>query len=125
MDEITRVGIDLAKKVVHVTAVDGAATVLDYKRLSRGELQSYLAQLPRGRVVAMEVCGSAHHWVRVAMRLGHEAVLNESLVRRALHKVERERRQRRGRDRRGVWAAHDGIRGVKSVTQGQASSTSA
>ncbi len=75
MDEIARVGIDLAKKVFHVTALDAAGAVMDRKRLRRAGLQSYLAQLPRGCVVAMEACGSAHHWARLAMRLGHQAVL--------------------------------------------------
>ena len=75
MDEIARVGIDLAKKVFHVTALDAAGAVMDRKRLRRAGLQSYLAQLPKGCVVAMEACGSAHHWARLAMRLGHEAVL--------------------------------------------------
>ena len=38
-------------------------------------LQSYLAQLPRGCAVAMEACGSAHHWGRVAAAHGHDALL--------------------------------------------------
>ena len=75
MDNVTRVGIDLAKKVFHVTAVDADGAVVERKRLRRSGLQSYLALLPRGCVVAMEACGSAHHWARQASRLGHRAVL--------------------------------------------------
>ena len=41
----------------------------------RAGLQSYLARLPGGCVVAMEACGGAHHWARLARRLGHRAVL--------------------------------------------------
>ncbi len=80
MGNVTRVGIDLAKKVFHVTAVDGAGAVVDRKQLRRAGLQSYLTQLPMGCMVAMEACGSAHHWVRVAMRLGHREVLTVSLT---------------------------------------------
>jgi len=75
MEEITRIGIDLGKKVLHVTAVDAAGAVVERKRLRRAGLRSYLAQLPPGRVVAMETCGGAHHWARLALRLGQRAVL--------------------------------------------------
>jgi len=75
MTDITRVGIDLAKKVFHVTAVDGGGAVVERKQLRRAQLQSYLALLPAGRVVAMEACGSAHHWGRLARSHGHRVML--------------------------------------------------
>lgn len=75
MDNVTRVGIDLAKKVFRVTALDADGAVVERKRLRRSGLQSYLALLPQGCVVVMEACGSAHHWARQASRLGHRAVL--------------------------------------------------
>ena len=75
MENVTRVGIDLAKKVFHVTAADAAGAVVERRRLGRAGLQSYLARLPQGCVVAMEACGGAHHWARLASRLGHRAVL--------------------------------------------------
>ena len=75
MKNVARIGIDLAKKVFHVTAMDAGGAVVERKRLRRAGLQSYLAQLPRGCAVAMEACGGAHHWARLASRLGHRAVL--------------------------------------------------
>lgn len=75
MNEITRVGVDLAKKVFHLTAVDAAGEVVERKLLRRAGLQSYLALLPRGCVVAMEACGSSHHWSRLAIRLGLRPLL--------------------------------------------------
>ncbi len=75
VNDIRRVGIDLAKKVFHVTAVDGRGEVVERKRTRRAGLQSYLTKLPEGCVVAMEACGSAHHWGRLAERLGHEVRL--------------------------------------------------
>ena len=75
VNDIRRVGIDLAKKVFHVTAVDANDGVVERKRLRRTGLQAYLLRLPEGCVVAMEACGSAHHWGRLAMRLGHEVRL--------------------------------------------------
>ncbi len=75
MDQITSVGIDLAKKVFDVTAVDANGAVVTRMRLRRAGMQSYLARLPRGCVVAMEACDSAHHRARQALRLGHRPVL--------------------------------------------------
>ena len=75
MDKVTRVGIDLAKKVFHVTAVDDGGTVLERKRLRRAGLQSYLSRLPTGCVIAMEACGGAHHWGRLAVRHGHRVLM--------------------------------------------------
>ena len=54
MDKVARVGIDLAKKVFHVTAVDDNGAVLERKRMRRTQLQSYLAHQTTGCVVAME-----------------------------------------------------------------------
>ena len=71
MEQITRVGIDLGKKVFHVTAVDAAGAVVERRRLRRAGLRSYLALLPRGRAVAMEACRSASHWGRLAAWHGH------------------------------------------------------
>ena len=75
MENVARVGIDLAKRVFHVTAVDAEGAVVERKRLRRAQLRSYLARLPRGCVVAMESCGGAHHWARLAQWHGHEARL--------------------------------------------------
>ena len=71
MDKVARtVGIDLAKKVFHVAEMAEDGTVLKRRRLRRAGLQSYLAQLPRDCGVALEACGSARHWSRMALRLG-------------------------------------------------------
>ena len=72
MADAERIGIDLGKRVFHVTAADGAGRVLERKRLGRAGLRRCLALLPPGTVVAMEACGSAHHWARHARSLGHE-----------------------------------------------------
>ena len=58
-----------------MTAVDNAGAVLERKRFRRSGLESYLALLPRGGVVALEACGSAHHWGRLAARHGHRVLL--------------------------------------------------
>ncbi len=70
MNEIKRIGMDLGKRVFHVTAADAKGRIVERKRLRRAGLQSYLAKLPVGCEVAMEACGSAHQRCRLASRLG-------------------------------------------------------
>ena len=74
MDEVSIIGIDLAKRSfqLHGARADGSVTFR--KKLSRGKLLAFLASLPRC-VVAMEACASAHYWGREIMKLGHEVKL--------------------------------------------------
>jgi hypothetical protein len=44
------------------------------KKLSRAKLAEYFAQRQTARV-ALEACGSAHHWARVLSGLGHQVEL--------------------------------------------------
>lgn len=74
MMNITRVGLDLAKQVFEVHAVDRSERQVLRKRLSRAKLAEFFAQLPPC-LVAMEACGSAHHWARTLRALGHDARL--------------------------------------------------
>ena len=74
MEEVSIVGIDLAKQVlqVHGAAADGR--VLFRKKLSRLQFAKFMASLP-ACVVAMEACGTAHYWGRELSRLGHDVRL--------------------------------------------------
>jgi transposase len=74
MVEIKLVGIDLAKSVFQVHAVDGQGAARVRKTLSRDKLLSFLAQLP-SCTVAMEACACAHYWGRQIRSLGHEVRL--------------------------------------------------
>ena len=71
MDEVSIVGVDLAKQViqVHGAAVDGRA--LFRRKLSRAHFAKFMAALPPC-VVAMEACGTAHYWGRELSRRGHD-----------------------------------------------------
>lgn len=75
MEEITasaivRVGVDLAKHVIQVHAVDAAGRVRVARSLSRERFLPWCAQLPAGCVVAMETCSGAHHWARRLRSMG-------------------------------------------------------
>ena len=73
MSEITRVGVDLAKHVIQVHAVDGAEKLVTNRALPRDKFMSWCAQLPPGCLIAMEACSSAHHWARKLVALGLDA----------------------------------------------------
>jgi transposase len=69
---VTTVGLDLAKHVFQVHCVDGDGHVVVNKSVRRNKLLEFFASLPRS-VVGLEACGSAHHWARELINLGHDA----------------------------------------------------
>ena len=74
MEEVSIIGIDLAKRSFQVHAARADGSVAYRKKLSRGKLLSFLASQP-GCMVAMEACASGHYWGREIMTLGHEVRL--------------------------------------------------
>jgi hypothetical protein len=60
---VTRAGLDLAKNAFQVHAVDATGAIVVARKLTRGRLVPFFAELARC-VVAMEACASAHHWGR-------------------------------------------------------------
>ena len=69
---VTSVGLDLAKTVFAVCTVGGDGAVLERRELKRDGVLHWLSRLPKGCVVGMEACGSAHHWARRMAELGLE-----------------------------------------------------
>ena len=72
---ISRVGVDLAKNVIQVHAVDGAGRRVMTRAFKREQFIAWCAQLPAGCLVAMEACSSAHHWARKLREMGLDARL--------------------------------------------------
>ena len=68
--EVTTIGIDLAKHVFQVHAVDAAGEVIVRKALRRAQVLPFFAKLPPC-LVGMEACGTSHHWARELVALGH------------------------------------------------------
>lgn len=73
MQEITRVGVDLAKRVIQVLAVNAAGQRVTGRELPREKFLPWCAQLPAGCLVAMEASSSAHHWARKLIAMGLDA----------------------------------------------------
>ena len=74
LSTVTRVGLDLAKNAFQVHAVDATGAIVVARKLMRGRLVPFFAELAPC-VVAMEACASAHHWGRALIELGHEVRL--------------------------------------------------
>ena len=72
---IARVGVDLAKNVIQVHAVDGAGRRVVARAIKRDQFLAWCAQLPPGCVVAMEACSGAHAWARRLTAMGLNARL--------------------------------------------------
>ena len=71
---VTTVGLDLAKHVFQIHAVDADGKIVIATALRRRDVLSFFDALPPS-VIGLEACGSAHHWARELVKLGHDARL--------------------------------------------------
>jgi transposase len=74
MEQVSTVGLDLAKHVFQAHGADASGAVVFRKKLRRGQVLQFLAALPPC-TVAMEACAGAHHWGREIGKLGHRVRL--------------------------------------------------
>ena len=74
MSEIKRIGIDTSKAVFTLHAIDQADRPLLRVNLRRAQMLPFFKKRPRTEV-ALEACGSAHHWARKLIALGHDVRL--------------------------------------------------
>jgi transposase len=70
MNEITTVGVDLAKEVIAVCAADRAGRIVFTRVFRRDAFAAWAVQLP-ACVFGLEACGAAHHWARWLASHGH------------------------------------------------------
>lgn len=72
--DITTVGLDLAKSIFQVHAIDDEGKAVVRKALRRSQLLPFFAKLPPC-LIGMEACGTSHHWGRELAKLGHDVRL--------------------------------------------------
>lgn len=74
MQQITTIGLDLAKQVfqVHGAEADGSPVVS--RKLRRGDILSFFKKLSPC-LVGMEACGGAYYWAREIAKFGHDVRL--------------------------------------------------
>jgi transposase len=70
MDEITTIGLDIAKNVFQLHGIDAHGQIVLRKSLRRGQLHHFFEKLPPC-LIGMEACATAHHWARTLMTSGH------------------------------------------------------
>jgi len=68
--KVTTVGLDLAKNVFQIHAVDERGKLVVRKQLRRDQMAVFFAKLPPC-LVGMEARASAHHWARKLQVFGH------------------------------------------------------
>lgn len=68
------IAIDLAKNVFQVCLFNRRGKVVSNHSIRRAVLARWLAKQPLS-LVAVEACGSAHHWCRRAQALGHQVMM--------------------------------------------------
>jgi transposase len=74
MDQISIIGLDIAKHSFAVHALDAEGRTVLKKALKRAQVVPFFARLAAARV-GLEACASAHHWGRELIKLGHDARL--------------------------------------------------
>ena len=65
------IGIDIAKRVFQVHAIDGETGEITSLKLARRDFLAHFEKLSPS-LIGMETCGSAHHWARELSAMGHE-----------------------------------------------------
>lgn len=74
MKPVARVGLDIAKSVFQLHAVDVHGKPVFRKTLSRGEMLGFFAKLTPC-LIGIEACAGSHYWARELIKLGHDARL--------------------------------------------------
>jgi transposase len=74
MEQVTTIGLDIAKHVFQVHGIDAAGKVLIRRKLRRGEVLEFFGKL-KPVLVGIEACASSHYWAREFSAIGHEVRL--------------------------------------------------
>ena len=72
--QISVLGIDIAKLVFHVVGMNESGHVVLRKRIARSALLHFIATLPPA-LIGMEACGSAHYWAQRFREHGYDVRL--------------------------------------------------
>jgi transposase len=64
MEEISVIGIDLAKRVFQLCATTNSGAIVWEKRLRRAAVIKFLGDEAPRCLIGMEACGGGHYWAR-------------------------------------------------------------
>lgn len=74
MKKYIRAGVDLAKNVFQVHALESEGGPVVARKLARSKVRAFFASM-EPCLVGMEACGSAHYWARELKAMGHDVRL--------------------------------------------------
>ena len=74
MSQIKRIGLDTSKAVFTLHCVDESGHAVLRTNLRRAQMVTFFKNLAPAEI-ALEACGSSHHWARELATLGHEVRL--------------------------------------------------
>jgi transposase len=74
MNEVITIGVDIAKSVFQIHAVDAAGEPVIRRQLRRRQALPFFKKQP-ACLVGIEACATSHHWAREITKLGHEVRL--------------------------------------------------
>jgi len=89
MDNITTLGIDLAKSVFQLHGVGADGRALLRRQLRRSQMLKFFQRQPPC-LIGIEACASAHYWARELTKFGHDVRLMQPSV---LHLTQDSRRR--------------------------------
>ena len=69
-NDVTVLGIDLAKQSCQLHGVDSNGVTVLKKKLARKNLCQFIALMP-ACIIGIEACGGANHWLRAFEQFGH------------------------------------------------------
>jgi transposase len=72
--QVATIGLDIAKNVFQVHAIDSDEKVVVRKQLRRCQVLQFFQELP-ACLVGLEACATSHYWARELAKLGHEVRL--------------------------------------------------
>ena len=105
---ISTVGLDLAKNVFQVHAIDDTGQVIVRRSLRRRQVMPFFGKL-EACLIGMEACGTSHFWARAA-GVGARSEADAADLRHALRQARQDGCGRRGSDLRGGDAPDHALR---------------
>ena len=74
MKEFIRIGVDIARSIFHVHALESEGGRIVTRKLNRAGMRKFFSSIAPS-LVGMEACGSAHYWGRELRTFGHDVRL--------------------------------------------------
>ena len=74
MEEVSTIGLDIAKSVFQVHCIKAGGEVVARRQLKRRQVVAFFSNL-KPCLVGIEACATGHHWARELLKLGHDVRL--------------------------------------------------